>query len=139
MVGKASSYIYVRTLSDYFLSKKKWNILIYIKLIIPETEQTGTGDFIYTATTQQIVEWSFQETKVFYEQVKKHGYGNWNIIKEELNTSRTVDQLKERWKTMIKDESLMQEFNFGMTLNSTVVPIHKAQFECCPFNVYCSN
>ncbi|CAG2229354.1 KRAB [Mytilus edulis] len=78
-----------------------------------ETEQTGTGDFIYTATKQQIIEWSFQETKAFYEQVKKHGYGNWNIIKEELNTSRTVDQLKERWKIMIKDESLMQEFNFG--------------------------
>ncbi|XP_063438084.1 PR domain zinc finger protein 5-like isoform X2 [Mytilus trossulus] len=80
---------------------------------VQNTETEQTGDFIYTATKQQIIEWSFQETKTFYEQVKKHGYGNWNIIKEELNTSRTVEQLKEWWKIMIKDQSLMQEFNFG--------------------------
>ncbi|CAC5386989.1 KRAB [Mytilus coruscus] len=86
------------------------------------SEQTGTEGSISPATKQQIIEWSFEETKDFYEQVKKHGYGNWNIIKEDLNTSRTVDQLKERWKFMIKDQTLMSEFNFGKIKKSLVKP-----------------
>ncbi|XP_076107235.1 telomeric repeat-binding factor 1-like isoform X1 [Mytilus galloprovincialis] len=55
----------------------------------------------------QRIPWNYSESRDFYKQVKKHGVGNWSKIRDELHTFRTNVQLKDRWRCILNNESLI--------------------------------
>lgn len=55
----------------------------------------------------QRIPWNYTESKDFYKQIKKHGVGNWSKIRDELHTFRTNVQLKDRWRCILNNESLI--------------------------------
>ncbi|XP_052072967.1 telomeric repeat-binding factor 1-like isoform X2 [Mytilus californianus] len=57
----------------------------------------------------QRIPWNYGETKDFYKQVKKHGVGNWSKIRDNLHTFRTNVQLKDKWRSILSNESLISK------------------------------
>ncbi|CAC5386852.1 TERF1 [Mytilus coruscus] len=57
----------------------------------------------------QRIPWNYGETKDFYKQVKKHGVGNWSKIRDDLHTFRTNVQLKDKWRSILSNESLISK------------------------------
>ncbi|KAL5016926.1 hypothetical protein ScPMuIL_006515 [Solemya velum] len=47
--------------------------------------------------------WGQDETEEFYKAVKKYGIGNWALIKEKLCSNRSNVQMKDKWRTIIKN------------------------------------
>ncbi|XP_063396237.1 uncharacterized protein LOC134680888 isoform X2 [Mytilus trossulus] len=59
----------------------------------------------------QRIPWNYSESRDFYKQIKKHGVGNWSKIRDELHTFRTNVQLKDRWRCMLNNESLITKLS----------------------------
>ena len=48
--------------------------------------------------------WTQIETQDFYKAVQIVGIGRWQLIAQHLNTDRTNMQLKDKWRTIMKNE-----------------------------------
>ena len=55
------------------------------------------------------------EMETFYKAVQKHGVGNWRQIQKEGLHHRTNVNLKDKWRTMMKNPELMDslQVEFG--------------------------
>ena len=54
--------------------------------------------------------WTTEETEKLYKGIKRHGVGQWAAIKVDQSfTSRTGVQLKDRWRSMLKDNKIMSD------------------------------
>ncbi|XP_055997541.1 telomeric repeat-binding factor 1-like [Ostrea edulis] len=50
--------------------------------------------------------WLDAEVNDFYRCVQIHGVGNWNKIKDAMNTSRSNVHLKDKWRTIMKSREI---------------------------------
>lgn len=53
-------------------------------------------------TKQKRRPWTAEEDELLKKGLKEYGVGNWSIIREIMKLDRSGQQIKDRWRNMIK-------------------------------------
>ena len=68
------------------------------------SSRNARSQAVVTATvkTQKRRKWTPEEDELLREGLKEIGTGNWVIIRNKMNLDRTGQQIKDRWRILVK-------------------------------------